>query len=121
MIYKEINSRISTEFLKRSVTCFNDLVDILYFIQLTELILKLKSKYFENNKYLSSFIPLYLALSLSESNLFTLTNVDSNTFMLFGKDLFMLASKEDYFDFCINDITSPVFWAREHTCIYCEI
>jgi hypothetical protein len=120
MTYQQINSRISSEFLKRSITCRNNLLDLLRFIQLAELILSLKNKYYKI-KYLSSFIPLYLALPLSESNLFTFTNVGSNTFILFGKDLFMLASKEDYFDFCINDMTSPMFWAREHTSIYSEI
>lgn len=120
MTYQKTNSRISSEFLKRNITYINNLLVILCFIQIAEMILSLKNKYFKS-KYLSSFIPLYLALPLSENNLFTFTNVDSNTFIIFGKDLFMLASKEDYFDFCINDMTSPVFWGREHTCIYSEI
>jgi hypothetical protein len=102
MTYQETISGISSEFLKRSITCCNSLLAILYFIQLLELILSLKNKYFDT-KYLSSFISLYLAIPLSESNLFTFTNDDSNTFIIFGKNLFMLASKEDYFDFCIND------------------
>ena len=102
MTYQETSSRISSVFLKRSIACSNNLLGILFFIQLLELIVSLKNKYF-NTKYLSSFISLYLAIPLSESNLFTFTNNNSNTFIIFGKNLFMLASKEDYFDFCIND------------------
>lgn len=103
MIYQETNSRIFSEFLKKSIKCSDNIFAVLYFIKLSELILSLKNKYF-NTKYLSSFISLYLAIPLSESNLFTFTNDDSNTFIIFGKKLFMLASKEDYYDFCINDI-----------------
>lgn len=120
MAYKEINSRISYEFLKRRIQCSIDLLDILFFMQILEPNMSQKNKYFFT-KYLSSFIPLYLALPLSKGSLFTLTNDESNIFILFGKDLFMLAGEEDYFDFCMNDMTSPIFWSGEHTSVYSEI
>ena len=120
MAYQETNSRISCEFLKRSIPCIIDILEILFFMQPLELNMSQKNKYARTN-YLSPFIPLYLALPLSKGSLFTLTNVDSNTYILFGKDLFMLASKEDYFDFCMNDMTSPIFWSREHTSMDSEI